>query len=169
MDTDAGSAGHGFMSADVADAVQSADTEVLENTYPRPSVFHGKSPQSWRFLGGGYPRDPGPGRRTHPGGRPHMPCVIGWKPGIIRATFGQDAKRVSPMRQVLNDIEAGKVTEELQRRGIPPGQHLRVVVETIEPKEPSITAMNAAGGAFDWLALEPDLYSDDDLVERFRP
>jgi hypothetical protein len=28
--------------------------------------------------------------------------------------------------------------------------------------------MNAAGGAFDWLADEPDLYGDADLVERFR-
>jgi hypothetical protein len=27
--------------------------------------------------------------------------------------------------------------------------------------------MNAAGGAFDWLAEEPDLYSDADLVARF--
>jgi hypothetical protein len=31
-----------------------------------------------------------------------------------------------------------------------------------------MTAINAAGGAFDWLAEEPDLYSDADLVERFR-
>ncbi|ARJ67262.1 hypothetical protein WV31_17110 [Magnetospirillum sp. ME-1] len=73
------------------------------------------------------------------------------------------------MRQVLTDIEAGKLTEELRRRGIPAGQRLRVVVESIEADEPSITAMNAAGGAFDWLADEPDLYSDADLVERFRP
>jgi hypothetical protein len=72
------------------------------------------------------------------------------------------------MRQILNDIEAGKVTDELRRRGIPSGQRLRVVVESIEADEPSITAMNAAGGAFDWLAEEPDLYSDADLVERFR-
>jgi hypothetical protein len=28
--------------------------------------------------------------------------------------------------------------------------------------------MNAAGRGFDWLADEPDLYSDADLVERFR-
>jgi hypothetical protein len=46
------------------------------------------------------------------------------------------------MRQILNDIEAGKVTDELRRRGIPPGQRLRVVVESIEADEPSITAMN---------------------------
>jgi len=72
------------------------------------------------------------------------------------------------MRQVLNDIEAGKVTDELRRRGIPSRQRLRVVVESIEVDELSLTAINAAGGAFDWLAEEPDLYSDADLVERFR-
>ncbi|HEY7242453.1 MAG TPA: hypothetical protein VH678_01045 [Xanthobacteraceae bacterium] len=72
------------------------------------------------------------------------------------------------MRQILSDIEAGKVSDELRRRGIPPRQRLRVVVESIDVGEPSITAINAAGGAFDWLAEEPDLYSDADLIERFR-
>jgi hypothetical protein len=72
------------------------------------------------------------------------------------------------MRQILNNIEAGKVTDELRRRGIPSGQRLRVVVESIEAEEPSLTAINAGGGAFDWLPEEPDLYSDADLVERFR-
>jgi hypothetical protein len=28
-----------------------------------------------------------------------------------------------------------------------------------------ITAINAAGGGFDWLADEPDLYSDADLID----
>lgn len=73
------------------------------------------------------------------------------------------------MRQILSDIEAGKLTDELRRRGIPPSQRLRVVVESIGADEPSITAINAAGGGFDWLKDEPDLYSDADLVERFRP
>lgn len=72
------------------------------------------------------------------------------------------------MRHVLNDIEAGKVTDELQRRGIPLSQRLRVVVESIEAEEPSLAAMNEAGGACRWLADEPDLYSDADLIERFR-
>ena len=72
------------------------------------------------------------------------------------------------MREILNDIEAGKVTDELRRRGIPARQRLRVVVESIETEEPSITTINAEGGAFDWLAEEPDLYSDADLVEHFR-
>jgi hypothetical protein len=70
------------------------------------------------------------------------------------------------MGQILNDVAAGKVSDELRRRGIPPGQRLRVVVESIAMEEPSITAINAAGGAFDWLAAEPDLYSDADLIER---
>ncbi|CAK0742200.1 hypothetical protein CCP1ISM_140017 [Azospirillaceae bacterium] len=38
-----------------------------------------------------------------------------------------------------------------------------------EADELPITAINAAGGGFDWLADEPDLYSDADLVERYRP
>ena len=72
------------------------------------------------------------------------------------------------MRHILSDIQAGKVTDELQRRGVPPSQRLRVVVESIEAEELSLTAINAAGRAFDWLAEEPDLYTDGDLVERFR-
>lgn len=72
------------------------------------------------------------------------------------------------MRQILNDSEAGKVSDELRRRGIPWSQRLRVVIESIEAEEPSLTAMNDAGGAFRWLADEPDLYGDADLVERFR-
>ena len=72
------------------------------------------------------------------------------------------------MRQILHDVEAGEVSEELRRRGIPPRQRLRVLVQSIDLDQPSVTAINAAGGAFDWLAEEPDLYSDADLVERFR-
>jgi hypothetical protein len=71
------------------------------------------------------------------------------------------------MKQILDDIEVGEVTAELLRRGIPAGQRIRVVVETIGSDEPSLTAINAMGGGFDWLADEPDLYSDADLIERF--
>jgi hypothetical protein len=72
------------------------------------------------------------------------------------------------MRQILKDVEAGKLTEELGRRGIPPHQRLRVVLETLDEDDLPITAINDAGRAFDRLADEPDLYSDDDLVERYR-
>ncbi len=72
------------------------------------------------------------------------------------------------MREVLNDIEAGKLAEELRKRGVEPSQRLRVIVETIENDDLPITAMNALGGAFGWLAEEPSLYSDIDLMERYR-
>jgi hypothetical protein len=72
------------------------------------------------------------------------------------------------MRQVLSDIQAGKLTEELRRRGIPPEQRLRVVIESLGEESLPITAINATGGAFDWLSDEPDLYGDGDLVERYR-
>jgi hypothetical protein len=72
------------------------------------------------------------------------------------------------MRQVLEDIEAGRLTDELARRGIPARQRLRVTVESLESDELPMTAINAGGGAFDWLAGEPDIYSDGDLIEHYR-
>jgi hypothetical protein len=73
------------------------------------------------------------------------------------------------MHQIFHNIEAGKLSNELKRRGIAPNQRVRVVVEPIANDDMPVTALNAAGGAFDWLADEPDLYSDADLVERYRP
>lgn len=72
------------------------------------------------------------------------------------------------MREILNDIPAGKLTDELARRGIPPQRRVRAVVESLDNDELPMAALNAAGGAFDWLANEPDVYSDDDLIERYR-
>ena len=72
------------------------------------------------------------------------------------------------MRKVLNDVEAGKLADELKRRGIKPSQRLCVIVESVESDDLTITAVNASGVALDWLAEEPDLYSDADLVERYR-
>jgi hypothetical protein len=72
------------------------------------------------------------------------------------------------MRQILADIEAGEVTAELRRRGILPNQRLRVIADSIEAGELQRSASNGIESAFDWLADEPDLYSDADLIERFR-
>jgi len=72
------------------------------------------------------------------------------------------------MREILNNIEAGKLSDELKRRGIPPRQRLRVIVESIDEETLPMNAINEAGGAFSWLASEPDLYSDADLVEHYR-
>ncbi len=74
------------------------------------------------------------------------------------------------MRTTIESIEAGKILppDQLARLGLGPGRLLRVVLETVdaEDAEISVTEMNAQGGGFAYLADEPDLYSDADLVER---
>jgi hypothetical protein len=74
------------------------------------------------------------------------------------------------MRTTIDRIEAGKILppDQLTRLGLGPRRLLRVVLETVdaEDDEITITEMNAQGGAFAYLADEPDLYSDADLIER---
>ncbi len=73
------------------------------------------------------------------------------------------------MRTTIDRIEAGRLLppEDLLRLGLAPRRVLRVVIETVDDDdEMSVTEMNARGGAFAFLADEPDLYTDTDLVER---
>lgn len=64
------------------------------------------------------------------------------------------------MRQVLENIEAGQVQAEMERRGIQPRQRVRVVFETLESDDIPIAQ---EGGAFDWLKDEPDIYTAADI------
>ena len=66
------------------------------------------------------------------------------------------------MRYVLENIEAEKVPAEMQRRGIPPRQRLRVVVETLD-ETVTLAEMAERGGAFAFLANEPDIYDESDV------
>jgi hypothetical protein len=69
------------------------------------------------------------------------------------------------MRRIALDAEAGQISAELARRGIAATARVHVLVELPgDTDEPPITALAHEGGAFDWLADEPDLYSDADLV-----
>ena len=70
------------------------------------------------------------------------------------------------MESIILDVEAGQVSAELVRRGIAADARVHVLVEVRDAEEPSLAAIAQAGGAFDWLADEPELYSDADLVER---
>lgn len=70
------------------------------------------------------------------------------------------------MQQIVLDAEAGQVSAELARRGIAAAVRVHVVVEICDPDEPPMAAIAQAGKALDWLAEEPDLYSDADLRER---
>ncbi len=70
------------------------------------------------------------------------------------------------MAHVTLDVEAGQVSAELARRGIPPSTRVRVQVEVSGTSDLPMAAIAQAGRGLDWLADEPDLYSDADLVQR---
>ena len=69
------------------------------------------------------------------------------------------------MERIILDAEAGQVSAELARRGIAADTRVHVLVEIRDAEEFSTAAIAQAGGVFDWLAEEPELYSDADLVE----
>jgi hypothetical protein len=70
------------------------------------------------------------------------------------------------MERITLDAEAGQVSAELVRRGIVANARVRVLVEVKDAGDLSTAAIAQAGGAFDWLADEPDLYTDADLLEQ---
>lgn len=70
------------------------------------------------------------------------------------------------MHQIILDAEAGQVSAELARRGIASTARVHVLVEILDPAALPMAAIAQAGQGLDWLAEEPDLYSDADLLER---
>jgi len=66
------------------------------------------------------------------------------------------------MRYVLENIEAGKLPDEMKRRGIAQRQRVRVIVETLNDDLP-LAQMAEEGRSFDFLADEPELHSEADL------
>ena len=70
------------------------------------------------------------------------------------------------MQKITLDAEAGQLSAELARRGIAADARVHVLVEVMDGEADalSMAAIAQAGGAFDWLADEPDLYTDADLV-----
>lgn len=70
------------------------------------------------------------------------------------------------MRYVLENIEAGDLAAEIKRRGIALRQRIRVVVETLNgttDHDLPLARMAEEGRAFEFLADEPDLYSEADI------
>ena len=70
------------------------------------------------------------------------------------------------MQTIILDAEAGQVSAELARRGIPPALRVHVLVSVPDHERWNIAALAEEGGAFDWLAEESGLYTDTDLKER---
>jgi hypothetical protein len=69
------------------------------------------------------------------------------------------------MSQIVLDVEAGQVSAELARRGIPSHAQVHVLVEVTPAGELPMAVLAEAGRGLDWLAEEPDVYSDADLIE----
>jgi hypothetical protein len=69
------------------------------------------------------------------------------------------------MRYVLENIEAGNLPSEIKRRGIAARQRVHVIVETLSDDMP-LAQIAEQGGAFDFLANEPDLYDEADILPR---
>ena len=84
--------------------------------------------------------------------------VAGIRPGEKRGN--------AAMHRITLDAEAGQVSAELARRVVTAETRVHVLVEV--PGDVDVLPMPAiaqAGGAFDWLAEEPDIYTDADLVQ----
>jgi len=73
-------------------------------------------------------------------------------------------ERNAIMQKITLDAEAGQVSAELARRGVAAHVRVHVLVEVVGEDALPMAAIAQAGGAFDWLAGEPDLYTDADLV-----
>ncbi|HUB16268.1 MAG TPA: hypothetical protein VMB34_30265 [Acetobacteraceae bacterium] len=72
------------------------------------------------------------------------------------------------MQRVVLDVEAGQLSTELAHRGVAPHKRVHALMEVPEDADLPMAAIAQAGGAFDFLADEPDLYSEADLIERYR-
>lgn len=60
------------------------------------------------------------------------------------------------------EAEAGQVSAELMRLGVSARSRVNVVVRLEEGSDLPMAAIAQEGGAFDWLASEPELYTDAD-------
>ncbi len=69
------------------------------------------------------------------------------------------------MQRLTLNAKAGQVSAELSRRGIGAHTRVHVLVEVMDQENLPMATIAQAGGAFDWLADEPDLYTDADLVQ----
>ena len=87
--------------------------------------------------------------------------------GLVRTNTLRDytpgtsrKERNAAVQKITLDAEASQISAELARR-----VHVLVAVMDSEADSLPMAAMAQAGCAFSWLADEPDLYTDVDLVQ----
>jgi hypothetical protein len=95
---------------------------------------------------------------------------IGWlaTAGRSEVQWARTAEQGDEMRTIALDAEVGQISAELLRRGLPSAVRVHAVVEVPAEEDAPTVLVVEAGGVLDWLAEEPDLYTDDDLIERVR-
>jgi hypothetical protein len=87
-------------------------------------------------------------------------------------TLAQQARQAGaahPRLDVALSPDARTVAAALRAAALPltPAGVGRLAMELTEPSDTELAYLAMEGGAFKWLADEPELYSDDDLQERF--
>lgn len=68
------------------------------------------------------------------------------------------------MNHIVLDVPAGQVSAELSRLGVAGHVRVHVEVDVVDNSDLPMGAIAQAGKGFDWLAEEPELYSDADLI-----
>jgi hypothetical protein len=71
------------------------------------------------------------------------------------------------MHRITIDAEAGQISAELARRSVTAKTRVHVLVEVASENSEALpmASIVQAGGGFGWLADEPDLYTDADMVQ----
>ena len=72
------------------------------------------------------------------------------------------------MQQIVLEAEAGQISMELTKRGVAANTHVHVLVDVMDSEKLPMIVITEASKGFGWLADEPKLYSDADLVECIR-
>ena len=67
------------------------------------------------------------------------------------------------MQRFELEVEARHLSRELTLRGVSDTSLVHAVVEVRDGGDLPLAAIAQAGGAFDWLADEPELYTQTDL------
>ena len=74
------------------------------------------------------------------------------------------------MASIAMDTRVGQVSAELAGRGLAAETRVRVIVEVVDASDDlPMTRIVEEGGAFDWLADEPDIYTDADVIAPASP
>jgi len=69
------------------------------------------------------------------------------------------------MSAITIDTEARQLADELLRRGVSGRMRIHAVIE-VRDDAPDMAVVAASGRSLDWLADEPELYTDADLLRR---